>query len=119
MKNSYVAGGVYAPRITFDSNDSTLAIEGNCNGLNCAWQIGEIIEDIAAAGEKPLQVIIEVNHFSAKCVFDMVSSLKQIGSAFPIEVVWRYRAWDIDHLELGEIIRSILGVPFRMQEIDC
>lgn len=119
MKKSYVACDVYAPIITFDSNDSTLAIEGNCNGLNCAWPMSEIIKDIDAAGKKPLQLIIEVNYFNAKCVVAMVSSLKQICSQFSIEVVWRYSAWDIDHLELGEIISSILGVPFRMEEIDC
>ncbi len=91
--------------------------------LNCNNLLNEVIKDILSSefgsSQNTLQVIIEVNHFNAKCIIGLVSFLKIICASFPVEVVWRYKDWDIDHLELGEIVKSILGVPFKTEEIDC
>ena len=123
MEKTYAVSDISAPKITLNLHNHSLSIVGNFNMLNCNNLLNEVIKDILSSefgsSQNTLQVIIEVNHFNAKCIIGMVSFLKIICASFSVEVVWRYKDWDIDHLELGEIVKSILGVPFKTEEIDC
>jgi hypothetical protein len=123
MEKTYAVSDISAPKITLNLHNHSLSIVGNFNMLNCNNLLNEVIKDILSSefgsSQNTLQVIIEVNHFNAKCIIGLVSFLKIICASFPVEVVWRYKDWDIDHLELGEIVKSILGVPFKTEEIDC
>ena len=120
MKKSWSSCDLSAPKISFDGYERIIEIEGNFNMLSCNALLNEIIEGISELGANSdsFQVIIGLNSINAKCIVGLVSFLKTVSSAYPVEVVWRHRYWDIDHLELGETIKSILGVPFRMEEID-
>ena len=138
MEKTYTVSDISAPKITLNLHNHSLSIAGNFNMLNCNNLLNEVIKDILSSrssmlsldtlakrvasefgsSQNTLQVIIEVNHFNAKCIIGLVSFLKIICASFPVEVVWRYKDWDIDHLELGEIVKSILGVPFKTEQID-
>ena len=106
------------PEISFDTERGFLELIGTSIPDNSLEVYGPI--QLAISMSKDLASSFEfhmkLEHFntsSAKCLFDILRSLKSVYSLDQIEVAWYYDEDDEDLLECGEDFSDLLNIEFN------
>lgn len=118
MKTSYVTNDITIPKISFDGYEGILRIYGNFIMFDCKKFLNDLIEDFIEFDviNKPLLIIIDINFINGLCTIGLIDFLKILNNIFSVNILWGYNNWDNDHYELGLILRSILKIPFKIEE---
>ncbi len=118
MKTSYVTNDITIPKITFNGYEGILTINGNFNMFQCEKFLNDLIEDFIEYGvdNTPLLIIIDIKYINVECIIGLINFLRILNNIFTINVLWKYNNWDTDHYELGNVLRSILKIPFKLYE---
>lgn len=125
MENIMLEGSPKTPTVNFDSATGNLEIKGRSIPENSIEFYKPLLDWITSYSVSPAAnttVNIQLEYFntsSSKCILDVFKKLEVIkngGNAIIIN--WHYEEDDEDMLEAGEDYEAIIGIDFKMIEIE-
>jgi hypothetical protein len=125
MEKFSIDGTPKTPSISFDLAAGVLEIKGRSipeNSIEFYKPLVDSLDKYASSPKGQTNVNIQLEYFntsSSKCILDVFKKLEAIhksGSAVIIN--WHYEEDDEDMLEAGEDYQAIIGVPFKMVQIE-
>jgi hypothetical protein len=125
MEKFSIDGTPKTPSISFDLAAGVLEIKGRSipeNSIEFYKPLVDSLDKYATGPKGQTNVNIQLEYFntsSSKCILDIFKKLEAIhksGSAVTIN--WHYEVDDEDMLEAGEDYQAIIGVPFKMVQIE-
>jgi hypothetical protein len=125
MEKFSIDGTPKTPSISFDLAAGVLEIKGRSipeNSIEFYKPLVDSLDKYASSPKGQTNVNIQLEYFntsSSKCILDLFKKLEAIhksGSAVTIN--WHYEEDDEDMLEAGEDYQAIIGVPFKMVQIE-
>jgi hypothetical protein len=125
MEKFSIDGTPKTPSISFDLATGVLEIKGRSipeNSIEFYKPLVDSLDKYATGPKGQTNVNIQLEYFntsSSKCILDIFKKLEAIhksGSAVVIN--WHYEVDDEDMLEAGEDYQAIIGVPFKMVQIE-
>jgi hypothetical protein len=125
MEKFSIDGTPKTPSISFDLAAGVLEIKGRSipeNSIEFYKPLVDSLDKYATSPKGQTNVNIQLEYFntsSSKCILDVFKKLEAIhksGSAVTIN--WHYEEDDEDMLEAGEDYQAIIGVPFKMVQIE-
>jgi hypothetical protein len=125
MEKFSIDGTPKTPSISFDLAAGVLEIKGRSipeNSIEFYKPLVDSLDKYASSPKGQTNVNIQLEYFntsSSKCILDVFKKLEAIhksGSAVTIN--WHYEEDDEDMLEAGEDYQAIIGVPFKMVQIE-
>ena len=124
MEALIIEGSNKTPSIKLDAKENIFVIEGRSipeNSVEFYKPIVKWLEDYKSEALDSTVVDIKLEYFntsSSKCILDVFKKLEAIKKLNKdVTIVWHYEEDDEDMLEAGEDYKSIIQVPFRMEEI--
>jgi hypothetical protein len=124
MEKIHYDGTPKTPGVEFDSDKGELRLKGRSIPENSIEFYKPLIEWLDEYVNKPqgkTTVNIQLEYFntsSSKCLLDLFKKLEHLSKkGNEVIVNWYYEEDDEDMLEAGEDYQSIIGVPFKMIEI--
>jgi len=125
MEKFSIDGTPKTPSISFDLAAGVLEIKGRSipeNSIEFYKPLVDSLDKYATSPKGQTNVNIQLEYFntsSSKCILDIFKKLEAIhksGSAVTIN--WHYEEDDEDMLEAGEDYQAIIGVPFKMVQVE-
>ena len=125
MEKFSIDGTPKTPTISFDLASGVLEIKGRSipeNSIEFYKPLVDSLDKYATSPKGQTNVNIQLEYFntsSSKCILDIFKKLESIhkgGSSVTIN--WHYEEDDEDMLEAGEDYQAIIGVPFKMVQIE-
>jgi len=125
MEKFSIDGSPKTPSISFDLAAGVLEIKGRSipeNSIEFYKPLVDSLDKYATSPKGQTNVNIQLEYFntsSSKCILDIFKKLEAIhksGSAVTIN--WHYEEDDEDMLEAGEDYQAIIGVPFKMVQVE-
>lgn len=125
MEKVAIEGTPKTPTITFDMASGFLEIKGRSIPENSIEFYKPLVDSLERYAGKPqaatnVNILLEYfNTSSSKCILDVFKKLEAINKAgSAVTINWHYEEDDEDMLEAGEDYQAIIGVPFKMVQID-
>ncbi|MCB0428650.1 MAG: DUF1987 domain-containing protein [Flavobacteriales bacterium] len=125
MEAIVIEGTPKTPVVNFDATGGVLEIKGRSipeNAIEFYKPLIEWIEGYSGAPKAQTNVNIQLEYFntsSSKCILDVFKKLEAIHKAGNDMVVnWYYEEDDEDMQEAGEDYQAIIGIPFKLIEIE-
>ncbi|WP_075602493.1 DUF1987 domain-containing protein [Saccharicrinis aurantiacus] len=113
------------PYVRFDGENGVIEIKGRSipeNSIEFYKPLIDWLENLASTEVSEIAVNVQLEYFntsSSKCLLDIFKKLELIHKKnSSIEVNWFYEEDDEDMFEAGEDYQSIIGLPFKMIEIE-
>lgn len=113
------------PYVRFDGENGVIEIKGRSipeNSIEFYKPLIDWLENLASTEVNKIAVNIQLEYFntsSSKCLLDIFKKLELIHKkSSSVEVNWFYEEDDEDMFEAGEDYQSIIGLPFKMIEIE-
>lgn len=125
MEKLYLEGSAKTPTISFDSDSGILELKGRSipeNSIEFFKPLNEWLDDYEQHPKKQTSIEIRLEYFntsSSKCILDIFKKLEKInGKATDVIVNWYFEKDDEDMEEAGEDYQAIVGLPFKIIEVD-
>ena len=125
MENLHLEGSAKTPSVKFDGGSGVLELKGRSIPENSVEFYKPLNDWIDNYGKTPINnttVEIKLEYFntsSSKCILDMFKKLEQInGNGTNVSVNWYFEEDDEDMEEAGEDYQAIIGLPFKMIEVE-
>lgn len=113
------------PYVRLDGENGLVEIKGRSIPENSVEFYKPLIDWLEKYGGEPsneTNVNIQLEYFntsSSKCILDIFKRLELIHKkGNPVEINWYYEEDDEDMFEAGEDYQSIIGIPFKMIEME-
>lgn len=125
MEKLIIEGSAKTPSIHFDSETGVLMLKGRSipeNSIEFYKPLNEWL-DLYAASPKPATVVdMKLEYFntsSSKCILDFFKKLEKVNNnGNSVNVNWYFETDDEDMEEAGEDYEAIVGLPFKIIEVD-
>ena len=125
MEKFSIDGTPKTPSISFDLAAGVLEIKGRSipeNSIEFYKPLVDSLDKYASSPKGQTNVNIQLEYFntsSSKCILDVFKKLEAIHkSGSTVIINWHYEEDDEDMLEAGEDYQAIIGVPFKMVQIE-
>ena len=125
MEKLHIEGSAKTPSVSFDGEAGVLEMRGRSIPENSIEFFQPLIDWIDAYGTTPnreTRVDMKLEYFntsSSKCILDLFKRLEKINSgASQVIINWYYETDDEDMEEAGEDYAAIVGLDFKILEID-
>lgn len=125
MENLHLEGSAKTPSVKFDGNSGVLELKGRSipeNSVEFYKPLNDWIDTYGQAPSNNTTVDIKLEYFntsSSKCILDMFKKLESInGKGTDVAVNWYFEEDDEDMEEAGEDYQAIIGLPFKMIEVE-
>jgi len=125
MEKFSIDGTPKTPSINFDLAAGVLEIKGRSipeNSIEFYKPLVDSLDKYAGSPKSETSVNIQLEYFntsSSKCILDVFKKLESIHkSGSSVTINWHYEEDDEDMLEAGEDYQAIIGVPFKMIQIE-
>ncbi|MBL7943575.1 MAG: DUF1987 domain-containing protein [Flavobacteriales bacterium] len=123
MQDIEITGTNKTPSVRFIAARGLLELKGRSipeNSIDFYKSLLNWTEEYAANPQPETVVHVQLEYFntsSSKCLLDLFKRLEGVNGR--VEVHWYYEQDDEDMLEAGEDYEAIIGIPFRMIEIEA
>ncbi len=125
MENLHLEGSAKTPSVKFDGNSGVLELKGRSipeNSVEFYKPLNDWIDTYGQTPSNNTTVDIKLEYFntsSSKCILDMFKKLESInGKGTDVAVNWYFEEDDEDMEEAGEDYQAIIGLPFKMIEVE-
>jgi len=125
MENLHLEGSAKTPSIHFDAAAGKLELKGRSIPENSVEFYKPLNEWIDTYGKSPVtatEVDVKLEYFntsSSKCILDLFKKLESIsGERTKVTVNWYYEQDDEDMEEAGQDYQAIIGLPFKIIEVE-
>ncbi|MFT5582091.1 MAG: hypothetical protein ACI9G9_001356 [Psychromonas sp.] len=125
MENLKLEGSAKTPSVDFSNDSGTLELKGRSipeNSVEFYHPLNEWIDFYGADPKKVTTVDIKLEYFntsSSKCILDLFKKLEKLsGKNTDVKVNWYFEEDDEDMEEAGEDYQAIIGLPFKMIEVE-
>jgi hypothetical protein len=124
MEKIHYDGTPKTPGVEFDGNKGELRLKGRSipeNSIEFYKPLIDWLEEYISKPQSVTTLNIQLEYFntsSSKCLLDLFKKLENLSKkGNEVVINWFYEEDDEDMLEAGEDYQSIIGVPFKMIEI--
>lgn len=125
MEKLYIEGSAKTPSVSFDGDAGVLEMRGRSIPENSIEFFQPLIDWVDAYGNNPkekTQVDMKLEYFntsSSKCILDLFKRLEKMNRAnSEVTINWYFEEDDEDMEEAGEDYAAIVGLDFKIVEID-
>ncbi|PHR37167.1 MAG: nuclear pore complex subunit [Fluviicola sp.] len=125
MEKLYIEGSAKTPSVSFDGESGVLEMRGRSIPENSIEFFQPLIDWVDTYGSTPnpaTRVDMKLEYFntsSSKCILDLFKRLEKINSNdSQVLINWYYETDDEDMEEAGEDYAAIVGLDFKILEID-
>lgn len=125
MENLHLEGTAKTPSIHFDASAGKLELKGRSIPENSVEFYKPLNDWIDSYGKTPVsqtEVDVKLEYFntsSSKCILDLFKKLESIsGERTAVTVNWFFETDDEDMEEAGQDYQAIIGLPFKIIEVD-
>ncbi|MCJ8288226.1 MAG: DUF1987 domain-containing protein [Crocinitomicaceae bacterium] len=125
MEKLYIEGSAKTPSVSFDGESGVLEMRGRSIPENSIEFFQPLIDWVDTYGSTPnpsTRVDMKLEYFntsSSKCILDLFKRLEKINSNdSQVLINWYYETDDEDMEEAGEDYAAIVGLEFKILEID-
>lgn len=123
MEKLYIEGSAKTPTIDFNHEDGILELKGRSipeNSIEFFKPLNDWVDSYGKAPCEATTVDVKLEYFntsSSKCILDFFKKLEKVGET-SVTVNWYFETDDEDMEEAGEDYDAIVGLPFKIIEID-
>lgn len=126
MKKIEVEATPKTPYLMLDPANKTIVINGRSipeNSVQFYTPVFEALDKwIAEKTKDKINVSVRLEYFntsSSKCVLDIFKKLAELHkNGAQVDVTWIYEKDDEDMMEAGQDYQTIVGIQFKMVEVD-
>jgi ABC-type uncharacterized transport system YnjBCD substrate-binding protein len=126
MKKIEVEATPKTPYLMLDPANKTIVINGRSIPENSVQFYTPVLEAldkwIAEKTKDKVNVSVRLEYFntsSSKCVLDIFKKLAELHkNGALVDVTWIYEKDDEDMMEAGQDYQTIVGIQFKMVEVD-
>lgn len=125
MEKLHIEGSAKTPSVSFDGEAGVLEMRGRSIPENSIEFFQPLIDWVDAYGATPnaaTRVDMKLEYFntsSSKCILDLFKRLEKINNGSSEVIInWYYETDDEDMEEAGEDYAAIVGLDFKILEID-
>ncbi len=125
MEKLHIEGSAKTPSVSFDGQAGVLEMRGRSIPENSIEFFQPLIDWVDTYGATPntkTQVDMKLEYFntsSSKCILDLFKRLEKINNNDSEVIInWYYETDDEDMEEAGEDYAAIVGLDFKILEID-
>ena len=125
MEKLHIEGSAKTPSVSFDGDAGVLEMRGRSIPENSIEFFQPLIDWVDSYGSTPkaeTRVDMKLEYFntsSSKCILDLFKRLEKINSNDSAVIInWFYETDDEDMEEAGEDYAAIVGLDFKILEID-
>ena len=125
MENLHLEGSAKTPSIHFDGTAGKLELKGRSIPENSVEFYKPLNDWIDSYGKSPVnqtEVDVKLEYFntsSSKSILDLFKKLEPIsGEKTAVTVNWYFETDDEDMEEAGQDYQAIIGLPFKIIEVD-
>lgn len=125
MEKLHIEGSAKTPFVSFDGDAGVLEMRGRSIPENSIEFFQPLIDWVEAYGTTPnkaTRVDMKLEYFntsSSKCILDLFKRLEKISASDnSVLINWYYETDDEDMEEAGEDYAAIVGLDFKILEID-
>lgn len=126
MKKIEVEATPKTPYLMLDPANKTIVINGRSIPENSVQFYTPVLEAldkwIAEKTKDKINVSVRLEYFntsSSKCVLDIFKKLAELHkNGAQVDVTWIYEKDDEDMMEAGQDYQTIVGIQFKMVEVD-
>jgi hypothetical protein len=125
MEKLHIEGSAKTPSVSFDGDAGVLEMRGRSIPENSIEFFQPLIDWVDAYGANPnakTQVDMKLEYFntsSSKCILDLFKRLEKMNRANSEVIInWYFEEDDEDMEEAGEDYAAIVGLDFKILEID-
>ena len=125
MENLLIEGSPKTPTVNFDSQNGIIELKGRSipeNSVEFYQPLQTWVELYSQNPKEETTVEIKLEYFntsSSKCILDLFKKLEIINkSSSKVLVKWYFETDDEDMQEAGEDYQEIIGLPFKMIEVE-
>lgn len=114
------------PYLLLDSKTKTIVIKGRSIPENTVQFYTPVLNTldkwIAEKVKDKITVSVKLEYFntsSSKCILDIFKKLQELSkNGAEIDVTWMYEKDDEDMMEAGQDYQTIVGIQFKMVEVE-
>lgn len=123
MEKLYIEGSAKTPTIDFNPEAGVLELKGRSipeNSIEFFQPLNDWVDNYGKTPCDNTVVHVRLEYFntsSSKCILDFFKKLEKVGSTEVI-VNWYFETDDEDMEEAGEDYDAIVGLPFKIIEVD-
>ena len=125
MEKLVIDGSAKTPSIDFNSETGTLELKGRSipeNSIEFYKPLNEWLEEYAGYPRDNTTVDVRLEYFntsSSKCILDFFKRLEIVNQgSSEVHVYWYFETDDEDMQEAGEDYEAIVGLPFKIIEVE-
>ncbi len=125
MDNLFIEETIKTPGVKFDAKTGVLTMSGRAIPENPEHFFADVVEWVFSYFKNPCshtQVNIEleyINSGASKFILEFFQVLEEkYQEGYSAQIDWYYEADDESVYELGKHYQSMIGVPFRMVEME-
>lgn len=114
------------PYLKLDPQSKTITIKGRSIPENSVQFYTPVLNAldtwIAEKTKDKITVSVQLEYFntsSSKCILDIFKKLQELNkNGAQVDVTWLYEKDDEDMMEAGQDYQTIVGIPFKMVEVE-
>ena len=125
MENLVLEGSAKTPSIKFDAANGVLELKGRSipeNSVEFYKPLNEWIDTYGGSPQPNTILDMKLEYFntsSSKCILDLFKQLEGLnGKGTEVKVNWYFEEDDEDMEEAGEDYQAIIGLEFKMIEVE-
>lgn len=125
MEKLEIEGTPKTPTVNFDAEKAHIEIRGRSipeNSIEFYKPLMDWLDEFSKNPKEKTNVHIQLEYFntsSSKCILDVFKKLEHLHkNGSDVLINWYYEEDDEDMLEAGEDYQTIIGVPFKMKEVE-
>lgn len=125
MEKLIIVGSAKTPSIDFNAETGVLVLQGRSipeNSIEFYRPLNDWLEKYATTPKAATVVDMRLEYFntsSSKCILDFFKRLEKVNSnGTSVLVNWYFETDDEDMQEAGEDYEAIVGLPFKIIEVD-
>lgn len=126
MDKLLLAGSAKTPTVEFDGENGHLTLKGRSipeNSIEFYKPLNDWLDSYSSTPKSKTVVDVRLEYFntsSSKCILDFFKKLEKVNGdgKTNIEVNWYFETDDEDMEEAGEDYKAIVGLPFKIIEVD-
>jgi hypothetical protein len=125
MEKLYLEGSAKTPEIHFNFDTGVLELRGRSipeNSIEFFKPLNDWLDTYGSTPKQTTQIEVRLEYFntsSSKCILDLFKRLEKLnGDTTQVLVNWYFEKDDEDMEEAGEDYQAIVGLPFKIIEVD-
>ena len=125
MDSLQLEGSAKTPSIDFNGETGVLELRGRSipeNSIEFFKPLNDWLDSYGEAPKATTSINVKLEYFntsSSKCILDLFKRLEKLnGVSTEVSVNWYFERDDEDMEEAGEDYQAIVGLPFKIIEVE-